>query len=415
MTVAALSESAEYEAFCAGRLADPYPLLDQLRENDPVHWSDRLSGWVLTRYEDVLAAIFDRRLASDRVAINMSAIADSARPRYRSLEEHVSNWLGFTDPPKHTRMRKLSAQAFSPALAERLRPRIEELVTELLDEMAAADRVDLVADLAFPVPSTVICEILGIPSSWAADFQGHTGEMVAFVGNVGPTLANLADGALHGHRELDRFFASCLRDRRDRSQDDLLTALAGAEDNGAGLSETEILGLCTFLYVAGHETTVALLANAAWVLMQHPEQAEVIRRDPTVLPAAIEETLRYESPIQLNTRLATSELEIGGKRIDAGDTVILHLGAANRDPERFAAPDEFDTQRPNNRHLAFGWAAHFCLGAPLARLEAQAAIGRLLDRFELTPARDPIRWRESMTLRCPEALPVVPVARGREA
>jgi cytochrome P450 len=210
---------------------------------------------------------------------------------------------------------------------------------------------------------------------------------------------------LEGHQALDRFFAGCLRDRRERAQDDVLTALATVEDEGGSLSEAEILGLSTFLYVAGHETTVALLANGARLLMLHPGQADVVRRHPEILPDAIEEILRFESPIQLNTRLATADVEIRGKLIRAGDTVILHIGAANRDPERFAAPERFDVQRKNNRHLAFGWAAHFCLGAPLARLEAQAAIGSMLDRFDLAPRLGEVRWRESMTLRCPESLP----------
>ncbi|MBV9338215.1 MAG: cytochrome P450 [Solirubrobacterales bacterium] len=368
-----------------------------------MHWSEPLAGWVLTRYDDVLAAIFDRRLASDRVAINMSAIPDPKRPSYRSLEQHVSNWLGFTDPPKHARMRKLAAKVFSPALAERLRPRIEALVDGLLDDIGSA-HTDLVSGLAFPLPSTVICEILGIPPARAADFQDFTGKMVSFVGNVGPTLAELADGALEGHRALDRFFAQCLVERRDRAGDDVLTALATVEDEGGTLSEDEILGLCTFLYVAGHETTVALLANGAWLLMLHDDQAELVRGNPDVLPGAIEEILRFESPIQLNTRLATDELEIRGNHITAGDTVILHIGAANRDPDRFPEPARFDVQRTNNRHLAFGWAAHFCLGAPLARLESQAALGRLLEQFDLASTPGDVPWRESMTLRCPETL-----------
>ncbi len=405
MSVAALSESADYEAFCRGQLVDPYPLLDRLREEDPVHWSEPLAGWVLTRHDDVLAAIFDRRLASDRVAINMSAIPAPERVHYRSLEQHVSNWLGFTDPPKHVRMRKLAAKVFSPALAERLRPRIEALVDGLLEEMGSAPKADLVSDLAFPVPSTIICEILGIPRSQAADFQDYTGKMVSFVGNVGPTLAALADGALEGHRALDRFFARCLEERREEAQDDVLTALATVEADGGTLSKDEILGLCTFLYVAGHETTVALLANGAWLLMLHDDQAELIRGNPDVLPGAIEEMLRFESPIQLNTRLAIEELELRGRQIKAGDTVILHIGAANRDPDRFPDPARFDVLRTDNRHLAFGWAAHFCLGAPLARLEAQVAIGRLLERFEFAATDGDVRWRASMTLRCPEALP----------
>jgi cytochrome P450 len=405
MSVGAVTESAGYEAFCRGRLADPYPLLDRLREEDPVHWSEPLAGWVMTRHDDVLAGIFDRRLASDRVAINMSAIPATERASYRSLEQHVSNWLGFTDPPKHVRMRKLAAKVFSPALAEQLRPRIEALVDSLLDEIGASAGTDLVSDLAFPVPSTMICEILGISPSQAADFQDYTGKMVSFVGNVGPTLAELADGALEGHRALDRFFGRCLEERRAQAQDDVLTALATVEDDAGTLSEDEILGLCTFLYVAGHETTVALLANGAWLLTLHDDQADLIRSNPDVLPGAIEEILRLESPIQLNTRLASEDLELRGRQIKAGDTVILHIGAANRDPERFPDPARFDVRRTDNRHLAFGWAAHFCLGAPLARLEAQAAIGRLLERFDLAATEDHVRWRESMTLRCPEALP----------
>ena len=407
MSVAALSESTEYEAFCCGRLADPYPLLDRLREEDPVHWSEPLAGWVLTTHDDVLAAIFDRRLASDRVAINVSAIPAPARAHYRSLEQHVSNWLGFTDPPKHARMRRLAAKVFSPALAEQLRPRIEALVDGLLNDIGAAAEADLVSDLAFPIPSTVICEILGIPASRAADFQDYTGKMVSFVGNVGPTLAELADGALEGHRALDGFFAQCLEERRLQARDDVLTSLATVEDEGGTLSEDEILGLCTFLYVAGHETTVALLANGARLLMLHDDQAELIRSNSDVLPGAIEEILRFESPIQLNTRLAIEDLELKDKQIRAGDTVILHIGAANRDPGRFPDPARFDVRRTNNRHLAFGWAAHFCLGAPLARLEAQAAVGRLVERFDLVPGEGDVRWRESMTLRCPESLPTV--------
>jgi pimeloyl-[acyl-carrier protein] synthase len=192
----------------------------------------------------------------------------------------------------------------------------------------------------------------------------------------------------------------------------VLTALATVEDEGSTLSEDEILGLCTFLYVAGHETTVALLANGAWLLMSHDDQCELIRSDPDVLAGAIEEILRFESPIQLNTRLAIEDLEINGRRIRAGDTVILHIGAANRDPDRFPDPSRFDVRRTNNRHLAFGWAAHFCLGAPLARLEAQAAIGRLLARFDLALTPGDVRWRESMTLRCPESLPAGLLHRG---
>lgn len=407
MSIGALADSAAYEAFCSGTLADPYLLLDQLRSVDPVHWSDQLGGWILTRYDDVLAAHLDRRLASARVEINMRAIPAAERDCYSSLEEHVSNWLGFTDPPKHRRMRRLVSKVIAPTLADGLRPRIDDIVDGLLDLIAAVDQADLLSDLAFPLPSTVICEILGIPADSAADFQDHTSKMVRFIGNVGPTLAALAPGAREGHRALDSFFDACLKARRGTPSDDLLTDLANVEEGGEELARNELLGLCSFLYVAGHETTVALIANGIRLLMLHADQAELFRSGWRARANAIEEIMRYESPIQMNTRLAVEDLEMRGKHISAGDTVILHLGAANRDPVRFPEPERFDIRRQDNRHLGFGWATHFCLGAPLARLEAQVALTRLFERFHVTPL-EPAEgsWKESMTLRCPGSLPV---------
>jgi cytochrome P450 len=376
--------TADYQAFCAGRLADPYPLLEQLRSTDPVHWSDQLDAWVITRYEDVMAGIMDRRMSSDRVAINMNAIDPTQRAHYASLEEHVSNWLGFTDPPKHMRMRRLVATVFTPARAEQLRQRIdamlETVVARLVSHMRAAGRVDLVADYARALPSAVICEILGIPEQ--------------------------ADYALESQRALDQFFSALIADRRRSPRDDVLTVLATVEEDGQRLSEQELLGLSAFLYVAGYDTTVGLIANGLHLLLTRPDQARLVRDDASALPSAIEEVLRFESPVQLLPRLAAEDLQVGGRDIRRGDAVILHLGAANRDPQRYPDPDRFDVRRAGTRHVAFGWGAHFCLGAPLARLEAGIAFERFIRELgDMRLLDEAPRWRQSMTVRCPVSLP----------
>jgi pimeloyl-[acyl-carrier protein] synthase len=399
-----LVESEQYRLFCEGRLADPYPLLAWLRSNDPVHWSPIVNAWILTRYDDVLSGLLDKRFANDRVSASMAALSPALQSSCAPLGEHVSNWLGYTDPPKHTRLRGLLRTTFTPALADGLGPRIGEIVDELLDAIADAQRPDLIASFAFQLPARVICEILGVPIEHAKAFHRWSDDMAAFTGNLGPTLVEIAPRAMQSYVELEEFMSTMVAERARCPSDDLLNHLAQAE-TGAQLSRPELIGLSVFTLVAGHETTASLLANALLIMLGDQALRTELERHPELLPNAVEEFLRIEAPIQFSPRLAAEDVESRGRTIRRGDVVMLHLGAANRDPERFPEPHRIDLHRVNNRHLSFAWGPHFCLGAPLARIEASVALPRLFERFpniRATEAAPP--WRKNMTMRAVQRL-----------
>jgi hypothetical protein len=394
-----LMASPAYAAFCEGRLADPYPLLAWLRANDPAHWSPVLSSWILTRYDDVVEGLLDRRFANDRIAASMDALPPELRETCAPLGVHVSNWLGYTDPPKHTRLRALVRTTFTPARAEAMEQRIRELTDALLDDLVEAERADLAQGLAFPLPARVICEILGIPVPRAEEFHRWSEDMGGFTGNVGPTLIEIAPRALASYRELEEFIADMVEERQRCPHHDLIAHLAEAEAAGS-LSRPELTGLSVFALMAGHETTSGLISSALAIVLADEELRAELTADASRYPAAIEEILRLEAPIQFSPRLVAEDVEKHGRTIRAGDVTMLHLGAANRDPERFADPDRLDLDRPNNRHLSFAWGPHFCLGAPLARTEAMIALRRLLERFPDVRLTDPEPgWRENMTMR----------------
>ena len=395
-----IEASDDYRRYCAGRLADPYPLFHRLRREDPVHWCEPLNGWLLTRHDDVMAGLRDPRLSSDRISLNMKAMPEPLRTQMCPLGDHVSNWLGFTDPPKHTRMRGLIMKVFTPRLAESMGPRVDAIVTGLLDRALPRGEMDFMADVAFPLPASVICEILGIPMDYQDRFRRWAEDMLLFAGAVGPSIAKVAAPAHQSYVELTGYFRELTLARRRAPRADLLSALAAVEDEEGGLSEAELMGLSVFLFIAGHETTVSLLGNGLLALLNHPGELARLRREPALLPSAVEEFLRFESPIQIATRLPVEDVGLRGKTIRQGQTVVLMLGAANRDPERFANPDQLDVGRLENKHTAFGWGSHFCLGAPLARIETQNTLRLLLQRapiVQLTGAAPD--WREANNLR----------------
>jgi cytochrome P450 len=395
-----------YAEFCEGRLADPYPLLAWLRSNDPVHWSPTLSSWILTRYDDVVEGLLDRRFANDRIAASMDVLPADVRETCAPLGVHVSNWLGFTDPPKHTRLRTLLRTTFTPARAEAMEPRIRELTDALLDEVCAAEEPDVAGGLAFPLPARVICEILGIPVPRAEEFHRWSDDMGGFTGNIGPTLIEIAPRAMASYVELEKFIAEMVAERQRCPRDDLIAHLASAESEG-GLSRTELTGLSVFSLMAGHETTSGLISSALAIVLSDESLRAELNADPSRYPAAVEEILRLEAPIQFSPRLVAEDVEKRGRTLRKGDMVMLHLGAANRDPERFPEPDRLDLDRPNNRHLSFAWGPHFCLGAPLARTEATIALSRLLERFPEVRLTDPEpAWRENMSMRAHPRLSV---------
>ena len=402
-----IEATEDYRRYCAGQLADPYPLFHRLRSEDPVHWCEPLNGWLLTRHDDVMAGLRDPRLSSDRISLNMNAMPEPLRTQMCPLGDHVSNWLGFTDPPKHTRMRGLIMKVFTPRLAESMGPRVEEIVTGLLDRALPKGEMDFMAEVAFPLPASVICEILGIPMDYQDRFRRWAEDMLLFAGAVGPSIAKVAAPAHQSYVELTGYFRELTLERRRAPRGDLLSALAAVEDEEGGLSEAELMGLSVFLFIAGHETTVSLMGNGLLALLNHPGELARLRREPALLPLAVEEFLRFESPIQIATRLPVEDLVLRGKTIRRGQTVVLMLGAANRDPERFEHPDQLDVGRTENKHTAFGWGSHFCLGAPLARIETQTALRLLLKRapdIHITGAKP--QWREDNNLRSLRSLPV---------
>jgi cytochrome P450 len=398
---------SDYQRFCVGSLDDPYPTLHRLRNEDPVHWSDPLQAWLLTRYDDVLAAHTDRRLVSGRIALNMAALPSEFRAKHQALGTHVSNWLGFTDPPKHTRMRRLVLKAFTPRVVQSMRPLIAKIVNELLDGFKGKEIVDMIDGFAFPLPAAVICEMLGVPPEARNRFRTCAEHMTGFVGGVGQMLIKAAELAHQSYLQIEEYFREQIELRRTRPADDLFTALVNVKDEGDSLSDEELMGMAVFLFVAGHETTGSLLGNGILELAKDFDLFHTLKANRPLVPSAVEEFLRYESPIQLNTRLAAHDIELRGKQIRAGQGVVLLIGAANHDPLEFPEPDRLDVTRQDNRHLAFGHGTHFCLGAPLARLEAEIAFNALLDRYTaIQLTTNSLNWRRDMTLRTLTHLPV---------
>ncbi len=384
-------------------LADPYPAYHRLRAEDPVH-RHPLGFYVLTRYEDVALVLRDARFGKGGyqalIEGRFGATPDGPRLALSML---------FRDPPDHTRLRALVSKAFTPRVVETLRPHVQGIVDLLLARATEAGRMDVIEELAYPLPVTVISELLGVPVADGDTVKGWSRDVArALDAIVLPAAPELIERGRRATAEMAGYFRALIAERRRRPGEDLLSGLVEAEEAGDRLTEEELLATCILLYVAGHETTVNLIGNGLLALLRHPAEWRRVRDDPALLPGAIEELLRYDGPVQRVGRIAVGDTEVGGVPIPAGALVMSLLGAANRDPAQFAEPDRLDVSRDEPRHLAFGSGIHYCLGAPLARLEAQVAIGTLLRRFPaLAAAAERPVWRPSSTLRGLESLPVV--------
>lgn len=389
----------------AAFVADPFPFYNELREQGrvrPVTMANGFQAWLVTRYEDVLAALSDPRLSSD--------IRDASDPRLLELLPSSSRGAVHTNmlrvnPPDHTRLRRLVSKAFTARRIAELRPRIQEIADRLLDRVAPAGRADLIVDFALPLPVTVIGELLGVPPGDRKGFQEWTDTMLAQ--RPGPPDPVVMDKAW---RQMSSYLEEQLAAKRSRPGDDLLTALTVAHDEEQRLDEDELVSMAFLLLVAGYVTTVNLIGNGLVLLLTHPEQLDSLRDDPGLLPEAIEEFLRYDGPVNPGiVRFATADIDIGGVIIPRGATVLAATAIADRDPAQFPAPDRLDIGRTENAHLAFGHGIHYCLGAPLARLEGQIAIGtalRRLPKLALAVPFDELEWQVA-TLRGPKHLPVL--------
>ena len=390
-------------------LANPYPLYAELRESSPVLWDPYLHAWVVTRYSDVVH-VFQHFLAGRTptpeklTELGLGQLSPIARVMVRQML--------FLDQPAHGRVRGIAAVAFTARRVQRLRERVQEVVDGLLDDVVASGRMDVMADLANPMPSMVTAELLGVPiedheqlKDWSQTFAEMLGNFQHNPGRSARVLAAV--------EEMTAYFRSAVRRQASAPTEGLVHALATATVDGDRLDEDEVIANIIVTMVGGLETTTNLIGNGILTLLRNPQALAQLRADPELVPSAVEELLRYESPSQHTARLAPADVELGGQLIKERQAVIAVMGAANRDPERFPDPDRLDLTRTDNRHLAFAWAGHFCFGAPLARLEGQIAFETVLRRFpdlRLTTADtgqpEDIQWRPNLGLRGVTALPV---------
>jgi cytochrome P450 len=382
--------------------ANPYPFYHRMRETDPVHLSP-LGLWVLTRYDDCVASLRDPRFGRD----GFEAIL-SAQYGEESETGRLPRSMLFRDPPDHTRLRSLVNRAFTPRVIEGMRGQIQAVVDRLLDQVERRGHMDVIADLAYPLPVTVICDMLGVPVGDHEQMRDWSSDIIRSLDAIGiPSDDSVVERGRVGRRGIAEYFRALLPERRRHPRADLLSSLIAVEEQGDRLTEGELLATCLLLFIAGHETTVNLIGNGLLALLHHPAELERLRATPGLIGSAVEELLRFDSPVQRTARITNAEVKVGGKTLPQGAFVVTAIGAANRDPLHFPDPDRLDIGRTENRHIAFGFGIHFCLGAPLARVEGQLALGALMRRMpKLRLAGPDLEWRESSTLRGLKALPV---------
>jgi cytochrome P450 len=390
----------------AGFIADPYPVYRRLRDEHPILWNPATRQWLVSRHADVNRLLRDRRLG--RTYLHQSTHAEMGRPKPPAWHApfHELNDVGMLDmePPDHTRLRRLVLKAFTPRTVEGMRARIQAIVDGLIDDLGEAAEADLIADFVEPLPVTVIAELLGIPEAdrhllrpWSHDF--------CLMYELDPPEAS-ARKAVRAASEFGAYLRDLLAERQRRPGADLISALAAVVDDGDTLTETELIGTCVLLLNAGHEASVNGAGNGWWTLFRHPDALARLRADPTLLPTAIEELLRFDTPLSLFERWVLEPIEIDGLEIPRGDEVALLFGSANRDAAAFEAPDELDLARDPNPYLSFGAGIHYCLGAPLAKMELAIAFGTLLRLRPALVLIEAPRWKPTFVLRGLESLRV---------
>lgn len=398
-----------YDLFSPLFKADPFPTFARMRQEAPLHAHQAPDGstiWYITRYEDVTAVLRDdQNFCKDpRNACPAGAISTASRKT--AAHQRINENMLFSDPPDHTRLRALVSQAFTPRRVERLAPRIQAIADQLIDQVQALGEMDLIAAFALPLPVFVICEMLGIPDSDREQVADWSQAIIS------PGSRNLNYSARKRKvRAFTTYLEQMFMDRQINPRDDLVSALVQAEEAGDKFNEAELSSMVALLLVTGHETTVNLIGNGALALLLHPQQLTSLKRDPTLWEQAIEELLRYDGPVETSTsRWARKDVKMGGQLIRCGDLVRVVLTSANRDSYQFENPDVLDVQRENNKHIAFGLGIHYCLGAPLARLEGTIALETLFRRFpnlSLSLPASQLQWRSGVLFRGLRHLPLV--------
>ena len=388
-------------------VADPYSYFAGLREAGPLYRDERLGAWLVLRYDDVRAAFRDPRLSADRVSPYFERRrAHGVAERERATCEVLTRWIVFTDPPRHTRLRKLVEYAFRPRAVERMRAWIASLVEELVDELGTEREFDFIERFASPLPVRVICDLFGVPHQNRGELTRWSDDILTLVFGAMQS-ADRHERAERSLREFSEFLRGVIAERRVRPGADLVSDLVAAEERGDVLEEEEIIATCVLLLFAGHETTRNLLANGLKAILENGAAKAALTTDPSRMPEAVEEILRFDGPTKAMWRQVVGPVEYGGQRIGPGERLLLVQASANRDPRRFEAPERFDIARGSNRHVGFGYSIHYCLGAAIARLEGASGLGAFLKRFpRASLATDTFEWDPLVLSRALKRLPI---------
>jgi pimeloyl-[acyl-carrier protein] synthase len=388
-------------------LADPYTIYEQLRASDPVHWNPRLDAWMILRYDDVLAALNDpKRLSSDRTTAFMGHLSPEDSERLRFFSEMRQRMLLYTDPPTHTRLRRPVQHALSTRAVRQLRGQIQQVADEQIDKVIASGRMDGIADLGYPLPIVINSSLVGVPPPDRDKVKNWTADFIEAINAGG---AGVSTEALeHGQDAvvaMTEYFGDLARRRQAEPRDDAVSRLVHGEDGRLG--DEDLAATCIVLLFAGLETALNLIGNGLLALLRHPDQLELLRADPSLLPGAVEELLRYDGPLQMVGRMATEDITLRSRRIAKGDKVLVMLSAANRDPEQFEEPHRLDITRTDNRHVAFSHGTHYCPGAELSRIEGEIALGTVLRRLaDLRLGDEALEWQPNLSFRGLRRLPL---------
>lgn len=385
---------------------NPFPLYEALQKHDPVHWSDSLRCWIITRYDDVRQVAMSQSMSSDRLQPFYAALKDERRDILSGVMRYLSLWLVFKSPPEHTRLRKLMNTVFTPKLIAAMEPQISATVDHILECLEPGAEIDFMKDVAVLLPAYVILDMLGVPRTDFPAIKVWSDDLRLFIGTAkgeGDKYRRAREGA----DRMSEYFRKVIQQRRDTPGTDVISLMVAARDESGTLSEDELVATCMLILFGGHETTTNLLGSAVIALLDHPEQLQHLRDDPTLITTAVEEFLRYDGPSNSIARVVASEHELGGKSLREGDRVFAMINAANRDPRRFDRPHDLNLERQPNRHLTFGQGLHFCLGAPLARLEAKVCIGKIVARFpHMRYSGGQVDWIDALVMRGPTQLPM---------
>lgn len=396
----------DHDILAPALVVDPYPYFHELLEHEPVHWNERYKAWVVTRFDDVSALFRDPRISSDRISSFLARLDAEEAEQLDPVFSVLAKWMVFQDPPSHTRLRKLVARAFTVRSVERLRDDVQEVIDELIQEIGTPSHFDLIEAFAFPLPAIVIAKMLGVPPEDRDLFKGWSDDLISLLfGAV--EVADRRERAQVGMLELTAYLRRLIEQARTTPDDNLISSLVRAEEAGDALTLDEVVATCVLLLFGGHETTTNLIGNGMLALLQHPGELAALQSDLGLLPAAVEEVLRFDGPAKVSVRSVREDLEVRGRTLRAGDRLFLVPAAANRDPRRFPDPDRFDIRRSDKGHMGFGFGIHYCLGAPLARLEGELALGAIVEHFpsaQLTT--EELAWHPTLLSRGVTSLPL---------